>query len=90
MKRVSTFLLWLVLDCLPGKSDVFVHVECDDMLEGELASLVELDQVPVDSNGRGTCRKSKDKRLGRSRVEFPDTLLDVLGFMSKNKRESQY
>lgn len=63
---------------LPGQSDVFVHVEGDDVLEGKLASLVELDEVSVDTNGGRTGGKSENEGLGGSGSELLDALLDVL------------
>jgi len=39
---------------LLGQSDVLVHVESDDVLEGNLAGLVHLNEVLVEAQGRGT------------------------------------
>lgn len=65
---------------LPGQSDVFIHVEGDDVLEGELAGLVELDQVSVDTNRGRTGGKSENEGLGGSGSELLDALFDVLGY----------
>lgn len=51
------------------------------MLEGELASLVELDEVSVDTDGGGTGRETQDEGLGSSGGELLDALLDVLGYI---------
>lgn len=49
------------------------------MLEGELASLVELDEVSVDTDGGGAGGETQDEGLGSSGRELLDALLDVLG-----------
>lgn len=74
---------------LPGQSNVFIHVEGDDVLEGELASLVELDEVSVDTDGGGTGGETQDEGLGSSGGELLDALLDVLGYVIDTKRVSQ-
>lgn len=64
---------------LPGQSNVFIHVEGDDVLEGELASLVELDEVSVNTDGGGAGGETQDEGLGSSGSELLDAFLDVLG-----------
>lgn len=69
-----------VNNILPGQSDVFIHVEGDDVLERKFASLVELDQVSVDTNGRRTGGESENEGLGGSGSKLLNALLDVLGY----------
>ena len=79
-------------EILPGQSDVFIHVEGDDVLERKLAGLVELDQVSVDTNGRRTGGESENEGLGGSGSELLDALLDVLRYsmvdMINKKKEA--
>jgi len=76
----TAFFLRLEQSCgLPGQSDVFIHVEGDDVLEGELTGLVELDQVSVDTDWGGTGGESENEGLGGSGGELLDALLDILG-----------
>lgn len=56
-----------------GEADVLVHVEGDDMLEGELAGLDERDEVLVRRDGRGTRGEAEHEGpLSRRReVRYP-------------------
>jgi len=60
-------------------ADVFVHVEGNHVLEGNLAFLVETHQLLISTNGRGTGRQTKDEGfLGRG-LESLDALHDMVG-----------
>ena len=56
-----------------GQVDVLVHVEGDDVLEGELAGLDELDEVLVGRDGgRARGQAEHERLLGRRReVLYP-------------------
>ena len=41
-----------------GKIDVLIHVKGDNILEGDTSSLVGLDELLINTNGRGSSRES--------------------------------
>ena len=45
------------------QADVFVHVERDNVLEADFASLVVLDEACIDAEGGGTGGEAEDERL---------------------------
>ena len=60
------------------QADVLVHVEGNDILEGNLAGLNEADEVLVGRNGRRPRRKTKDEFLLGCGCELIDTTRDVV------------
>lgn len=70
---------------LPWESNVFIHVEGDDVLEGELTGLMELDKVSVNTHRGRPGGKSKNERLGGRGSKLLNTLLDVLGCKTTHK-----
>lgn len=64
------------------KTHVLVHVESDDMFEGDLASLVTLDKDFVNRLWTATSRETKDEGVCRCRIEIIDPgciLVSLLG-----------
>ena len=61
------------LGVLLGEADVLVHVEGDDMLEGELALLDEADEVLVGGDRGGASGEAEDEGFvrGGSKVVDP-------------------
>jgi hypothetical protein len=57
---------------------VLVHVEGDDVPEGELAVAVEVHEVSIHAQRRRTGRQAEDKGMGRGRLRLGDTVGDVL------------
>ena len=62
---------------IPGKPNVFIHVEGYYVQKGEFATFVHLDQKLINTNGRGSGGKTKDKGTFFAGLEGQDTLLYV-------------
>jgi hypothetical protein len=56
------------------KAEVTYHVEGDDIFEGDLASLVFLDEDLVNADGRGAGRKPENKWVLGSGCECLDSI----------------
>jgi hypothetical protein len=69
----------LLSHLLPGQTDVFVHVEGNNVLEAKLARLEELDKLLVCTNRRRTSGKTENKRTFSRRLELVNTLLHIVG-----------
>lgn len=70
---------------LPGQTNIFVHIEGNYVLEAKFTSLVELNQLLVSTDGRGTGRETQNERTLSRGLELVDTLLDIVGYHAKVK-----
>ena len=52
----------VALVMLVRQTDILVHVECNDILEGDLAGLVLTDQFSIHTQRGGAGRQTKNKR----------------------------
>jgi hypothetical protein len=65
---------------LPGQTDVFIHVESDNVLEAKFTSLEELNQLLVGANRGGTSRETQNERTFSRGLELVDALFDIVGY----------
>jgi len=75
VKHVPVIALRVVF----SDANILVHVEGDDVLEGNLPGLVGLHQLLVHPQWSSASGKTQDKHLTRARVEGIDPLDDILG-----------
>ena len=66
--------LWMFF----GQIDILVHIERDDILERHLASLIQLDQFSVHTQGRTPSRTAQLEGLLCRRFCFVDTLGHII------------
>lgn len=83
MSTSSHRLSFPFLITLPGQTNVFVHIEGNYVLEAKFTSLVELNQLLVSTDGRGTGRETQNERTLSRGLELVDTLLDIVGYHAK-------
>lgn len=74
----------VALGVVAWQADVLVHVEGDDISEGECSCLDELDEMFVGGDGRGSGGETKDKLSGRGGCEFVDAMRDVVANVLSN------
>ena len=68
----------VALRMLYRKSHILVHVEGDDVLEGDLSGVIHLDEFLVGAYRGGTCGESEHERSFGNLCLGPDGLCDVL------------
>lgn len=79
VKEVGVHEVPVALLVCAGKAHILVHVEGDNVLEGEDTVFHKLDEVLVGLHRRGPGGKTKDKRLLGCRLEVKDPTADVFG-----------
>ena len=59
-------------------ADVFVHIEGDDVLEGDTASLMSSHECTVHTEGRRARRETEDEGLSSGRLSCLNLLDDIV------------
>ena len=79
VEEVATHERVVTLGMALGQSYILIHIECDDVLEADFASLVGFYKAAIHTLGRRTRRQSQHKRFLRCRGSGVDTFNDMIG-----------
>ena len=79
VEEVATHERVVTLGMALGQSYILIHIECDDVLEADFASLVGFYEAAIHTLGRRTRRQSQHKRFLRCRGSSVDTFNDMIG-----------